>query len=71
MAPGSDKTQGQGSFGPFTGGLNLTPTGEPPTCGVSLRFTYVKYLDNANLVVVILPKKKFKRRTDRTPDPFY
>ncbi len=27
--PGSDKTQGQGSFGPFTGGLNLTPTGEP------------------------------------------
>ncbi len=22
-APGSDKTQGQGSFGPFTGGLNL------------------------------------------------
>ena len=23
-APGSDKTQGQGSFGPFTGGQNLT-----------------------------------------------
>ncbi len=22
-APGSDKTRGQGSFGPFTGGLNL------------------------------------------------
>ncbi len=22
-APGSDKTQGQGSFGPFTGGLDL------------------------------------------------
>ncbi len=32
-APGSDKTRGQGSFGLFTGGLNLTPTGEPPTCG--------------------------------------
>ncbi len=27
-APGSDKTRGQGFFGPFTGGLNLTPTGE-------------------------------------------
>ncbi len=35
--PGSDKTQDQGSFGPFTGGLSLTPTGEPPTCGVTLK----------------------------------
>ncbi len=25
-APGSDKTWGQGSFGPFTGGLNLRRT---------------------------------------------
>ncbi len=41
LAPGSDKTRGQGSFSLFTGGLNLTPTGEPPTCGV----TYFKYLD--------------------------
>ena len=31
-ALGSDKTRGQGSFGSFTGGLNLTPTGELPTC---------------------------------------
>ncbi len=29
-APGSDKTRGQGSFGPFTGGLDLLA--EPPTC---------------------------------------
>ncbi len=36
-APGSDKTRGQGSFGPFTCGLNLTPTWEPHTCGVSIR----------------------------------
>ncbi len=39
-APGSDKTRGQGSFGPFTGGVNLTE-----------RFTYVNYLDRANLVI--------------------
>ena len=26
---------GQGSSSPFTGGRVLTPTGEPPTCGVS------------------------------------
>ena len=36
-APGRGKTRGQGSFGPFTGGLNLTPMGEPPTCGVTLK----------------------------------
>ncbi len=28
--PGSDKTRGQGSFGPFTGGLSLRQ-GEPGT----------------------------------------
>ncbi len=33
-APGSDKTLGQGSFGPFTGGLDLDLLGEPPTCGL-------------------------------------
>ncbi len=27
QAPGSDKTQGQGSFGPLTGRLNLTKAG--------------------------------------------
>ncbi len=49
LAPDSDKTQAQGSFGPLTGGRNLTPTGEPPTCGVTQRM-YAKYLDRANLV---------------------
>ncbi len=37
-APGSDKTRGQGSFGLFTGGGNLTPMWKPPTCGVKVIF---------------------------------
>ena len=57
--PGSDKTRGQGSYGLLTGGLNLTSTGEPPTCGVTERFTYVKYLDRANLVITT---QKFKKK---------
>ncbi len=42
-----DKTRGQGSFGPFTGGLNITPMGEPPTCGANyLSNSYLqKFLD--------------------------
>ncbi len=38
-APGSDKTRDQGSFGPLTGGLILTSTGEPPTYRVTQRVT--------------------------------
>ncbi len=33
-APGSDKTQGQGSFGPFTGGLDLPCRSGPPVDGL-------------------------------------
>ena len=51
-APGSDKTRGQGSFGPFTGRLNLTPTGEPPTCG-----------DRANLLITTQKKILKEERT--------
>ena len=29
---------GQGSSSPLTGGRNLTPMGEPPTCGHSVKF---------------------------------
>ncbi len=36
-APDSDKTRGQGSFGPFTGGRNLTPTGDYPKPRLSHR----------------------------------
>ena len=52
-APGSDKTQGQGSFGPFIGGLNLTH--EHLQHGLHT----LKYRDKANLIM--LPKN-FKKK---------
>ncbi len=48
----SDKTRGQVSFGPFTGGLNLTPTGEPPTCGVKQRLRSILRLMRSNQAFV-------------------
>ena len=66
--PGSMQRQdtGQGSFGPLTGGLNLTPTGEPPTCGAvqSGLHIYAKCLDRANLAITT---QKFKKEERTVP----
>ncbi len=35
LAPGKQRDTGQGSSSELTGGQNLTPTGEPSTCGVT------------------------------------
>ncbi len=57
-APGSDKTRGQGSFGPFTGGRRMESNKAPVQSGLHT----LKYLDKANLA--ILPKNlKEKERT--------
>ncbi len=37
LGSGQRRDTGQGSSGPLTGGLDLTPTGEPPKYGVAQR----------------------------------
>ena len=58
------RDMGQGSYSLLTGGRDLTPTGDPPTCGVTQS---AKYLDKLNLMINYQKLKK----TDRPLDPFY
>ncbi len=56
-----DKTRAQGSFGPFTGGRNLTHPGEPPN-----RLAHVKYLSITILIIATYKKLKKERTVHLT-----
>ncbi len=59
-APGSEKRWGQGSFGPFTGGVDLRGSLQPAE---------LNQMSNM-ATLTITTYENFLKKTDRTFDPF-
>ena len=60
LGSGQQRDMDHGPFSPVTGGLDLTPTGEPPSA-CEEHNAYVKYLDKVNLMTDYLKSKNTDR----------
>ena len=76
-APGSKKTLGQWSFGPLTGGLNLTnlviqqTTRAPGSDKTWGQWSFGPLTGGLNLTNLVILPKNLKRGMDHTLDPLY